>query len=379
MAALHILRHFAKFSGLHPNMSKTSAIWFGSKMNCKDVLGGNEQLSWTSDPFRVLGIVFSTHLSDMPELNFEPRVLELKKRMASWNRRQLTLIGRITVVKTMLIPLLTHVVTSLPAPDSEYMKTIERMLHKFLWKGGIERVARTAIVQEIHDGGLRMTHFPSYVASLKVKWFTRLFFQSAPWTRLFEAATGITSYDIIMRGRDFLKQHSETGTRNCFWRDCLAALHGFRKAIEESSEINLTSECLWYNPNIRIGGSSVYRKSWDRRGIKLLTQILDSSRGCLLSNDQFYQRYFPVPEMVLNSLRSSTWHIIRQATKDSLSHSTLRQLPFPYIPPFLYELQPLLAKEVYAYTRNYSVPVPNLPLYQARWQEDLEQEIPQDE
>eukprot|EP00914_Ancora_sagittata_P008797 GHVO01017058.1.p1 GENE.GHVO01017058.1~~GHVO01017058.1.p1 ORF type:complete len:128 (+),score=5.84 GHVO01017058.1:581-964(+) len=110
----------------------------------------------------------------------EPRVLELKKRMASWNRRQLTLIGRITVVKTMLIPLLTHVVTSLPAPDSEYMKTIERMLHKFLWKGGIERVARTAIVQEIHDGGLRMTHFPSYVASLKVKWFTRLFFQSVP-------------------------------------------------------------------------------------------------------------------------------------------------------------------------------------------------------
>ena len=50
-------------------------------------------------------------------------------------KRKLTPIGRITVVKSLLSPLLTHLFISLPSPTNEFMKQLNNTLYEFVWDG----------------------------------------------------------------------------------------------------------------------------------------------------------------------------------------------------------------------------------------------------
>ena len=51
-SALNLLGEFAKFSGLKPNISKTSAIWIGSKVDSESICK-NIGLTWTNSPIKI--------------------------------------------------------------------------------------------------------------------------------------------------------------------------------------------------------------------------------------------------------------------------------------------------------------------------------------
>ena len=55
---------------------------------------------WDPGTFKILGIVFSTNLSEMVALNFEDKIGELKRDISKWKRKHLTPLGKITYKKT---------------------------------------------------------------------------------------------------------------------------------------------------------------------------------------------------------------------------------------------------------------------------------------
>lgn len=57
------------------------------------------------------------------------------------------------MVKTFLLPLLTHLFTSLPNPDSEMIKEIDKRFFDFIWQG-TPKIKRSVIIKEITEGGL---------------------------------------------------------------------------------------------------------------------------------------------------------------------------------------------------------------------------------
>ena len=48
--------------------------------------------------------------------------------LSSWAYRDLTYIGRITVIKTLALPLLVQILTVLPNPPAQVMKEIQTVL-----------------------------------------------------------------------------------------------------------------------------------------------------------------------------------------------------------------------------------------------------------
>ena len=50
----------------------------------------------------------------MPELNFRKKITDVSKILKSWQHRKLTLLGKVTVIKTLALPKLIHLLTSLP-------------------------------------------------------------------------------------------------------------------------------------------------------------------------------------------------------------------------------------------------------------------------
>ena len=63
--------------------------------------------------FKVLGIDFSLDLNCITDINFTKKI-KVKAILKSWQHRKLTLLGKITVIKTLALPKLIHLLTSLP-------------------------------------------------------------------------------------------------------------------------------------------------------------------------------------------------------------------------------------------------------------------------
>ena len=98
-AALNILEIFGSISGLKVNTDKTKLIWIGKKKHCKDKLI-TKGLQWGCTQFDLLGLTFSVDLDSMLDLNLSAKLTEIKDLINIWNRRYLTPIGKVTVIKT---------------------------------------------------------------------------------------------------------------------------------------------------------------------------------------------------------------------------------------------------------------------------------------
>ena len=58
------------------NMDKCTATWIGSKIGSIERLCAHIPLPWSKEPYKILGIMFSTDLNEMPSLNFEKQLIE---------------------------------------------------------------------------------------------------------------------------------------------------------------------------------------------------------------------------------------------------------------------------------------------------------------
>jgi hypothetical protein len=59
----------------------------------------------------------------------------------SWGKRNLTILGKIMIIKALVIPIFTFVASACVVPD-KYRKEIESKCFKFIWDGKPDKVKR---------------------------------------------------------------------------------------------------------------------------------------------------------------------------------------------------------------------------------------------
>ena len=109
----------------------------------------------------------------------------MKGLFKQWNKRNLTPIGKITVVKSLILPVLNHLFIALPNPSIEIIKDIEDMLYTFIWKSSVNRVKKDIMQKEYQEGGFKMINIHSFILALKSAWIRRLFFNNCKWQNIF--------------------------------------------------------------------------------------------------------------------------------------------------------------------------------------------------
>ena len=119
---------------------------------------------------KILGISFMNKNNKTIKRNFGPKLAQIKKEIAQWRRRNLTPIGRITVIKSLLISKFVHLLTVLPNPSQTELKQLERLFFEFLWAGKRDPVKRAKVIQNYSNGGLCMLDLQAFVKSMKISW-----------------------------------------------------------------------------------------------------------------------------------------------------------------------------------------------------------------
>ena len=173
-SALSILKKYYYMSGLNINLEKTRAVLIGSMCKSSKTMCKNFNLDWEQKPIKILGVVFTAEVFDIWDQNSDIILEKINSMIKTWSRRKLTLIGRVTIIKSLMLSKFAYLFLALPNPPGSLVKSLEKMLFEFLWNKGPDRISRMQIVKNIEAGGLRMTNVKAFITSLKVTWLRRI-------------------------------------------------------------------------------------------------------------------------------------------------------------------------------------------------------------
>ena len=84
-------------------------------------------VAWNPVTFKVLGVIFCTNMSGIVLLNYENKLVQMRKLLYSWSRRYLTPVGKITVLKTLALSKLTHLFMNLPDPNEAFLEDLSKL------------------------------------------------------------------------------------------------------------------------------------------------------------------------------------------------------------------------------------------------------------
>ena len=124
-----VLFKFGKYSGCKINFSKTEAVWIGSKIGCQNYPYSNRGISWKRSQFKCLGVTLSTNMDLLFNLNYKENLKRIEQTLNCWRMRNLSLIGKICLINTLLLPQLIYLFfcslyqfenTSFLLPNVEY-------------------------------------------------------------------------------------------------------------------------------------------------------------------------------------------------------------------------------------------------------------------
>ena len=116
--ALNVLEVYGSYSGLKMNKEKSELVWVEKAKRSKSKLCKDIKLSWGATEFKLLGIQFTTNLENIVSKNYEPILGKVTNTIKAWNKRILTPVGKIAVIKSLLLSKFVHLFQTLPMPPS---------------------------------------------------------------------------------------------------------------------------------------------------------------------------------------------------------------------------------------------------------------------
>ena len=130
-SALAILEKYGQLSGLLLNIKKCEALWLGKDKALQPgcTLFG---IKWP-EQIRCLG-VYLGHNKQINDLkNFEEKINSIEAILKRWEKRELSLFGRVLILKTFALSKLV-LPASLVCVPLHIVKRVDTLFYKFLWK-----------------------------------------------------------------------------------------------------------------------------------------------------------------------------------------------------------------------------------------------------
>ena len=281
-----ILKKFYNMSGLKVNEDKTKALWIGQLCKSERKLCKGYNLDWEQKPLKILGVTFTAEVFDIWDHNLEDTLHKVNSLINVWSKRRLTLPGKITVIKSLILSKFTHLFLALPNPPGDFQKLLERKLYKFLWNNGPDRISRKNIVKNIQAGGLRMVNVSVFITSLKVTWLRRLimFSDSDNWSTL----SRINLNKLFSLGDSYIKTVIND-LRNPFWKHILESWVQYIRSFKIDNLVKIIYSPLWGNSLINRNGNYIINE-WYNKGIRNVIDLIDEN-GLFYQFQMLQERY----------------------------------------------------------------------------------------
>ena len=281
---MELVETFGECSGLRINHEKSEVMLLGNSRHYSlrnDTEIGDLKIKHS---VKILGVHFSYDLRTKRRMNFDEIVTSIKQKLHIWRWRDLTIIGRIQIVKTFIIPIFLYR-ASMICSDQEFIKEVNKIIFDFIWKGR-DKFKRSVLVGDIEDGGLRAPHLKSMIETQRIICCKKLASdEPSSWkTILLHYLKPVGGKLILCCNFDVKMLPIKLPP---FYEDCLnsfakcsVASYHSEEAIDDINAILQT--ILWNNKLIRIDGKAIFFKTLAEKGILRIGDLI-SERNELIT------------------------------------------------------------------------------------------------
>ena len=300
----NIFEEFEKVSGLKVNKGKTNFVWMGRENERPEVpMFGN-----LVQEVKILGVHFCLDRSKKDDLNYKEILSKIKKLLGWWKQRDLTLMGKVHLLKTYALSKLNYVSSLILVPKWVYVE-VEKLSFEFLW-GGNDRIKRNIMYQDYDYGGLKMTNYRLFVKTQHIMWLKRLIYgeEKMGWKLYFDYACksvggrfiSLCDYEISKLELNIPQFYVEILKA---WQDLKELMQGERKVL---------NPILFNNRNICLIGRMIFNSNLYDKGIYFIEDIV--SEGRIRSVEYFQNLGINCKDLlIINDI----YKVIQAALKDA--------------------------------------------------------------
>ena len=167
------LANFARVSGCKYNLDKKCIPLGKAKQdislmsNIKSTYGDK----FIINEFIALGVDFDNfnNIQVISNNSYLDKLERARSRSKFWETRDLTIYGRITLIKSLLMSQFVYIATSMLRPSNKIISDTTKFMFNFLWGVKCDKIKRDIVVQKRENGGLNMLYPKDFFQSMKLK------------------------------------------------------------------------------------------------------------------------------------------------------------------------------------------------------------------
>ena len=210
----------------------------------------------------------------------------IQHKLRNWKWRDLTIIGKIQIIKTFIIPIFLYRASLIPM-GKDFVKQANKIIFDFIWKGK-DKVKRSTLVSEIEDGGLKAPHLESIIETQRVLCCKKLASdQPSTWRTILRHYLKPVDGKLILCCNFELQKLPIKLPQ--FYEECLRSFAkcsaANRGSVQGLNGNDLAKIILWNNKFICIGGNSVYFKTLAEKGIIKIGDLISDNNELIGKNN----------------------------------------------------------------------------------------------
>ena len=263
------LEEFRDCSGFTLNYEKTDIYRLGPIHHSNAELQTMSTVSWTSEPINVLGVQVCHDTRKVLD-NYDVMIEKTKATLCTWKRRQLSLIGKVRIVNTLISSLFVYKMTVLPTMSEKQFKTCDNYITQFIWNGRKSKISLRTLQASKRKGGLKLVNLRNRDAAIKISWIKTLQKEDKMANLVYHFFAPELKHDVWkcnLSPKQVLSLFE--GRENPFWEDVMKAWIRCQHAENEDN----ASRFLWYNTLVRINNAPFYWKQCYLRGLCYVSQL----------------------------------------------------------------------------------------------------------
>ena len=266
-------------------------------------------IAWTGEPFNVLGINISLN---QLEDNYCELLDKAKSILLSWTHRNLSLMGKVLLINTLMASHFIYKMTVLPAMSYKLIKQFESIFNDFLWNGKKAKIPLYILKANLGSGGAKLINLAARDSAIKITWIKILDSDPKCANLAYSFLSPVLQRDIWLCNispteiSKIMKKNS-----NPFWFDVLSA---WSKQHYQGNELN-ASTFLWYNSLVRIDNSPFLWVLPYKRGLMFCDQLYNN--GDLISARTAWTS-FSLDVMQFNAVISAIPRAWKQNAKEGV-------------------------------------------------------------
>ena len=263
-----IIQSFSRFSGLILNKSKCEGMWLGSLHSSTDKPLG---VNWSNAPIRILGIFISHDSKKMIEFNLQNKITSIQKLFRSWSLRGLSLLGRVTIAKTLAISQFIFA-ASVISVSKDILKKVNSCIYNFLWNGGSEKIKREVLNSEHSKGGLKMLDLNTMINANRIMWVKRFLDPNikASWKSYLEGTFCSHGGVNLLCNANYNAVHLKCNREIPeFYMEMMSCW----KLVSIPCE-----SLLWHSPLFKLNGKGFFWKEFNEAGINHVSDLFENQQ-----------------------------------------------------------------------------------------------------